>query len=110
MILVVKYLLPKGYLGLTIFPFILIKNRNLKHDDVLINHEKIHLRQQLELLIIPFFLIYILEFIIRLIQYRNWNSAYKNISFEREAYRHEKDPDYLKSRLLWSAVKYLKLS
>ncbi|MBT8258909.1 MAG: hypothetical protein KJO49_10590 [Bacteroidia bacterium] len=110
MILIVKYLLPRGYLGLTVYPFILLKNKNLKFDEVLMNHEKIHLRQQLEMLIIPFFLFYLLEFGVRLIQYRNWNLAYRNISFEREAYANEKDPDFLKSRPFWNWFKYISVS
>lgn len=98
MILISKYIVPRGYIGITIFPFMFLKTQSLKHNVVLLNHEKIHLRQQLELLVIPFFVIYILEFLIRLIKYRNWNLAYRNISFEREAYINEKDLDYLKSR------------
>ncbi|MBT8254554.1 MAG: hypothetical protein HKN00_04810 [Flavobacteriaceae bacterium] len=107
MILVVKYLLPRGYMGLTIYPFILLKNKRLKQDKFLINHERIHLRQQLELLIIPFFLIYLIEFTVRFIQYRNWHLAYKNISFEREAYMHEANLDYLSSRPFWKCFKYV---
>jgi len=97
-ILISKYIVPRGYIGITIFPFVILKTKNLKQDLVLINHEKIHLRQQIELLVIPFFIIYVFEFLIRLIQYRKWNLAYRNISFEREAYANEKDLDYLKSR------------
>jgi hypothetical protein len=85
-----------------------LKYKALKGNVVLINHEKIHLRQQLELLIIPFFVIYIFEFLIRLVQYRNWALAYRNISFEREAYRNEKDLNYLKSRPLFSFVKFIR--
>jgi hypothetical protein len=107
MIFVTKYLVPKGYTGLTIFPFVFLKSKHLKNDYVLINHEKIHLRQQLELLIIPFYLAYVLEFLVRLIQYKNWNLAYQNISFEREAYCNELDLDYLKQRPFWSFFKYL---
>lgn len=98
MILILKYIVPRGYIGITIFPFVILKTKNLKQDLVIINHEKIHLRQQIELLILPFFIIYVFEFLIRLIQYRKWNLAYRNISFEREAYANEKDLDYLKSR------------
>ncbi len=98
MILISKYIVPRGYIGITIFPFVILKTKKLKQDLVLINHERIHLRQQIELLILPFFIIYVFEFLIRLIQYRKWNLAYRNISFEREAYGNEKDLNYLKSR------------
>ena len=65
MILISKYLVPKGYTGLTIYPFVFLKYRRLKADMTLINHERIHLRQQLELLVIPFYIIYVSEFLIR---------------------------------------------
>lgn len=101
-------MVPKGYLGLTIFPFMFLKFQALKENLVLINHEKIHLRQQLELLIVPFFIIYLIEYVMRLLQYRHWHLAYRNISFEREAYSNEKDLDYLKSRPLFAFVKYFR--
>ena len=107
MIVISKYMVPTGYLGITIFPFVILKNRPLRYDEVLINHERIHLKQQLELLILPFFLIYSLEFLVRLFQFKSWNLAYRNISFEREAYANEKDLDYLKSRSFWNFIKYL---
>ncbi|TDY10181.1 hypothetical protein [Meridianimaribacter flavus] len=107
MILVSKYIVPKGYVGVTIFPFVFLKYKALKEDVVLLNHEKIHLKQQLELLIIPFFVIYSFEFLIRLLQYKRWSLAYRNISFEREAYFQEAQLDYLKYRRLYSFLKYL---
>jgi len=106
MILISKYLVPKGYTGLAVFPFVFLKHRGLKLDKNLINHEKIHLRQQLELLIFPFYIVYSLEFLFRLIQFRNWQLAYRNISFEREAYGNQKDLNYLKSRPFWNFLKY----
>lgn len=107
MILISKYIVPKGYIGITIFPFVFVKYAQLKQDKALINHERIHLRQQLELLLIPFLLWYWIEFLIRYIQYKNWRQAYRNISFEREAYKHEQDLDYLKNRPFWNFLKYL---
>lgn len=108
MILIVsKYLIPKGYRGLTVFPFVFLKSANSKSDLVLINHEKIHLRQQLELLILPFFIWYGLEFLLRLLKYKNRQMAYRKISFEQEAYGNEKDLHYLKQRSFWNFLKYL---
>ena len=91
---------------MTLFPFVFLKYRYLKADKVLVNHEKIHLKQQLELLILPFYLLYVLEFLLRLIQYRNWKIAYQNISFEREAYRHQEDFSYLSKRPFWAFLGY----
>jgi len=73
----------------------------------MINHEKIHIRQQLELLVVPFFLWYGIEFLIRWLQHKNRFVAYRNISFEREAYANEKDLGYLKRRSFWKFYSYL---
>jgi len=108
MIFISKYIVPKGYTGLTIFPFVFLKSKQLKENQVLINHEKIHLRQQLELLVIPFYIFYGTEFLVRLIQYKSWHKGYRNISFEREAYTNEFNLDYLKQRSFWSFLKYLR--
>jgi len=108
-LIITKYLIPKGFRGLTTFPFIFIRYPADKENRTFINHEKIHLRQQLELLILPFFVWYFLEFLFRLIQYKNRNLAYRNISFEREAYGKESDLGYLKKRPLFKFASYLKL-
>lgn len=105
-IITTKYLIPKGYRGLTVFPFVLIKHSSDKEDSFFLNHEQIHLRQQLELLIIPFFVWYFLEFLIRIFQYKNIDLAYRNISFEREAYSNEKNFNYLKQRPFLGFLKF----
>ncbi|MEZ7499165.1 hypothetical protein QO200_10475 [Flavobacterium sp. Arc3] len=106
-LIVAKYLIPRGYRGLTAFPFVLVKYSEDKGNKVFINHEKIHLRQQLELLIFPFFIWYFLEYLVRLVQYKNRDLAYRNISFEREAYANESDIFYLKKRRFFSFIKYI---
>ena len=107
MILVFRHFFYKNYVGLSLWPFIFLKNRSLKNDGVLINHEKIHLRQQKELLIIPFYILYLLEWCVRTILYLDSYKAYQNLSFEREAYLHEKNLDYLSNRKSFSFIKYL---
>ena len=106
-LIVSKYLISKKYRGFTFFPFIIIRNGFDKTDKVLINHEKIHIRQQLELLILPFYIWYFTDFLIKTILYKDSNKAYRNIIFEREAYANEKDLDYLKSRSFWKFLNYL---
>ena len=108
MILCSRYLVPNGYLGLTIFPFVFLKNKKLKEDAKLINHESIHLKQQLELLILPLYVWYIIEFLLRLCYYKNWHLAYKNISFEREAYANESNSKYMYQRGFWQFLKYIR--
>ncbi|WP_245221935.1 hypothetical protein [Pedobacter kyungheensis] len=82
--------------GMALFPFILVKSAGLKSDAIIINHEKIHLRQQLELLILPFYIFYLLNYFVNLIKYRSHHLAYRNIIFEKEAYNHEHNLQYLK--------------
>ena len=108
-LIVAKYLIPKGYSGLTVFPFVFVKHSGDKANSFFINHEKIHLRQQLELLILPFFIWYGLEYVFRLFQYKNTYLAYKNICFEREAYDNESNLNYLKNRKFFKFIDYLKL-
>lgn len=108
MILCSKYLVPKGYSGLTVYPFVFLKHKKFKNDAVLLNHEYIHLKQQLELLMIPFFVWYVIEFMIRLLYFKNWNLAYKNISFEREAFYNEANSNYLNERGFWCFLKYIR--
>ena len=106
-VIVSRYLIPKGFRGITLFPFIIVSDNDLKQNTVMINHEKIHIRQQLELLIVPFFIWYGIEFLIRYFTSKDKNSAYRNISFEREAYTNEKDLDYIKQRSFWKFLRYL---
>ena len=109
LLIVAKYLIPKGYRGLTVFPFVFVKYSVDKGNKIFVNHEKIHLRQQLELLILPFFIWYLLEYCLRLAQYKNANLAYRNISFEREAYANESNLEYLKNRAFFRFCNYLYL-
>lgn len=107
MVLVFKHLFRKNYVGLTLWPFIIVKDSAHKEDSVLINHEKIHLRQQLELLVIPFYLWYFLEWVFRTVIYLDSYRAYQNISFEREAYAHEKDLGYIGRRSPYGFLNYI---
>ena len=92
--------------GITLFPFIILRNKDFKNNKILINHEKIHLRQQLELLIIFFYIWYVVEYYYWLVKLKNKHLAYRNISFEREAYAMEEDLNYLETRKIWSFWKY----
>ncbi|GAB2765424.1 hypothetical protein [Salinimicrobium soli] len=106
-VVVNKYFLAKQFDGVVLWPFVVIRREELKRDVVFMNHERIHLKQQLELLIVFFFVWYFFEYFIRLIKYRDSYKAYNKICFEREAYVHEKDVAYLERRKIWSFFKYL---
>jgi len=77
----------RGFSAITIYPFIFYKKDPLSKQTI--RHENIHGRQQLELLIIVFYIIYLFEAITK---------GYKNISFEIEANKYEDDINYLKNR------------
>lgn len=72
-----------------------------------IRHESIHTAQMRELLFVPFYLWYVIEWLVRLCLLQSSRLAYRNISFEREAYANEKDPNYLSNRDPWSFLRYL---
>lgn len=92
--------------GMAIFPFVFVKNT--RKSKVLLNHERIHITQQLEMLVLPFFIWYIIEYCIGYYKFKNHDWAYRSISFEKEAYKHDNDFDYLKKRPFWAFTKYLK--
>jgi hypothetical protein len=93
--------------GITLFPFILLKRKEDLQNEILLNHEKIHLRQQAELLVIFFYVWYVLEYYYFYFKLKDHFLAYKSISFEREAYAMEDDLNYLETRKLWSFWKYI---
>lgn len=77
-------------------------------DKYVINHERIHTAQQRELLFLPFYVIYVLEWLFRLISLRSFKAAYSNISFEREAYANGHNLSYLPGRPRYAWLRYLK--
>ncbi len=107
MVFVSKYLVPSGFRGITLFPFIFLRDEKDKRNTVLIHHERIHLRQQLEMLILPFYIFYFLEWLVKLCYYRNRYVAYRNLSFEREAYQNEENFQYLKKRRFFQFLRYV---
>lgn len=100
------FLLGSKTRAMTIFPFIFIKEDKLKYDKVLINHEMIHIKQQIETLWLPFFIWYLLEYMIRLFKLKSPNKAYRNICFEQEAYSNQGNLNYLKNRKKYNWIKY----
>lgn len=95
-----------AYSAMAIFPFIFVKRYDYRHDQTLMNHEKIHLRQQLEMLLIFFYVLYLGHYLYNLFKYRQHHEAYMNICFEREAYAHEWDLNYLRDRKFWAFLRY----
>ena len=90
--------------AMAIWPFILVKGNASQKT---INHEKIHHRQQLEMLLVVFYLWYLIEYLVHRIDGYGHYNAYRFISFESEAYINESKLDYLKTRKFWAFRKYL---
>lgn len=97
--------IPSAYNGMALFPFILFRFKGMS--DRMIRHERIHLRQQLEMLILPFYIWYLLEYMLLRLSGKNHYQAYLRISFEKEAYLHDGTAAYLKGRPFWAHLKYL---
>ena len=102
-------------LAVTLSPFGIYVNqkfRTLKNvSESTKTHEIIHWKQQLELLIIFFYIWYLVEWFIKttilLIKGKPMKQGYYNISFEREAYGNENNIDYLKNRKNFTWIKYI---
>lgn len=97
---------PRGYKAITILNMIFVRH-GVKLSDTDIRHESIHWAQEKELLIVGFYLLYVLEFLVRLLLMRNWHKAYRSISFEQEAYDKQYNMSYLAERKHYRWTKYL---
>lgn len=121
----------QGYKAIFLFGILFVKG-NAKIGEVDMLHERIHSKQYIELgvlfliLFLPlvfyslwwlwlllgffgFYIVYVIEWSIRSILYKgNTKKAYKNMSFEKEAYGNQNNVDYLKNRKLFSWLKYIR--
>jgi len=79
----------KGFHAINLFGIVFVRKDGPKLDQRILNHESIHTRQMLELLIVGFYIWYIFEWIVRCLQYKNSYEGYRNICFEREAFSHD---------------------
>ncbi|MDE6256170.1 MAG: hypothetical protein K2M39_08265 [Muribaculaceae bacterium] len=94
----------KNFYALNLFGILFVKG---PCGNVTLNHERIHTAQMKELGFIGFYVLYLIEWMIRLIQYRHHFKAYLNISFEREAYANEKNLSYLLHRKHFAFKRFL---
>ena len=85
----------KGFRAINLFGILFVRGTCRDVNARLLNHEKIHTAQMKELGYIFFYIIYVLEWLVRLFLTGN---AYRNISFEREAYRYDTKKAYLGHR------------
>ncbi len=106
MIIVATFLLRKGLNAVVLFPFIILRNKELKENHELIYHERIHFRQQIELLLVFFYVWYLVEYLINYIRFGDGMVAYYKIRFEKEAYAEQGNFNYLKQRKFWAFLRY----
>lgn len=97
----------KGYKAINLFGILFVRGDAVMTSTD-INHEEIHTEQMKEMLYVFFYLWYAIEWLVRLVMYRNANTAYRNISFEREAYMNQGSMSYLQGRGRYAWWKYLK--
>lgn len=105
-----SWFMPIG--GIALFPFIILREKYqnktkywIKRNAETINHETIHFKQALELGVVGFYVLYVLEFLIKLFVYGK--DAYMNISFEREAYANDSNLKYLETRTKYAWAKLI---
>lgn len=75
-----------GVIGMTIAPFIFICSGKKECPETLIKHERVHVRQQIKLLWIGFFIAYAWYYLKNRFSGMNHDTAYRKIPFEIEAY------------------------
>lgn len=132
-ILVIKSFLPAWVDAVTLWPFIFIKIESPSLDDRLLNHERIHFRQQWECglagltlalglnvifgfswwFIIPgvtiFYWIYLANYIYwRLFFGLDAKTSYRLVAFEAEAYRCDHDMNYLEHRQSYAWLRFFR--
>lgn len=99
----------KGFKAMTIWPFIFVrydmKEKFTKKDE---RHEATHALQQAECLFLLFFLLYGLEWIIKLPFCKfDREKAYYSVSFEQEAYEHQAEIGYNNVRKHYAWLRYV---
>ena len=93
----------KGFKCINLFG-VLFARKGAYIGEQTLNHERIHTAQMKEMLYVGFYVWYFVEWLIRLLGKGN---AYRNISFEREAFDNDEDLTYLASRKRFAWLKYL---
>lgn len=103
-----KYIPNEGYIAITILVWMFIRE---EYKGILPwwaeVHENIHFKQEIELGFILFYILYGLEYLIKLLITLNHNKAYMSISFEQEAYNNQFDRKYPEKRKHYAFIKYL---
>ncbi len=102
-----KWLPTKRFTAINLFGFVFVRYGVILSARTT-RHESIHSRQMRELFYLFFYLWYGVEWLIRVIQYRNTMIAYYNVSLEREAYTNDRNENYLATRKSWAWFRYIR--
>ena len=94
----------KGFRAINILGVIFARKEFKELSQRTLNHEAIHTMQMREMAYIVFYMWYVIEWLIKLIKYGR-KDAYRNISFEREAYANQYDYGYLDKRIHYAWLK-----
>lgn len=94
----------KGFAAINLFGILFVR-RGCRISEKTLNHESIHTAQMKEMLYIPFYIWYFIEWLIELFHYGS--NAYHTNTFEREAYDNDDNLTYLASRKRFAWWKYL---
>lgn len=95
----------RHYTGFSFFIFIFYW-KGVREKEIIINHELIHFYQQVEMLFVFHWLLYLLFYLIARLKGKDHDTAYYNIPFEKEAYTFERDLQYIRGRKLFAWVKF----
>lgn len=85
-----------GFTAINLFGVIFAREEYKPLGKRTLNHEAIHTAQMKELLYVGFYLWYVVEWLVKLFIYGK--EAYRNVSFEREAYQYAGYEGYLSIR------------
>ena len=102
----VRFVTLNSVIGITLAPFGIYIRKEYLNWNWIVNHEKIHWQQQIEMLIVFFYLWYLIEWFIRKFLFFQ-KKAYHKISFEREAFYYEENLNYLNNRKHFTWMKFL---
>ncbi|MFO0743739.1 MAG: hypothetical protein U0469_01665 [Candidatus Paceibacterota bacterium] len=94
--------------GVTLFPFIFVRDEKILNNKDYINHESIHIYQYLETLIFGLIIITSVQYVYaRYIKKMPKWEAYYFLSGEQEAHQNDRNHNYLKNRKFGSYYKFL---
>lgn len=104
----------KGFKAINLFGVLFVRGNAVISEETL-RHEHIHTMQMREMLYVPFYLWYGIEYVIRFVgwifekknPYYPNDKPYYRMSFEREAYGNEHDVYYPKTRKHFSWLEYI---